>query len=60
MGILFGSHEFEAGQVVSDTTGARWIVLWYEFGLVKVRPEPDEAYKEYGAVLMPEYLLRKV
>jgi len=51
------TNKFETNQVVKDNMGAKWIVLGYAFGMVKVRPQPEEAFKQYGAVLMPESML---
>ena len=56
----FTKQSFRPGQVVSDNVGAKWIVMKYEFGMVKARPQPDDAYKAYGAVLMPENMLHEI
>jgi hypothetical protein len=49
--------ELKEGQVVKDNKGAKWVVLGYAFNMVRVRPQSDQAFKEYGITLMPRNML---
>lgn len=53
-------RKFKIGQIIQDNKGARWIVRGYVLNLVSVRPQSEDAYKQYGGYLMSEWLLSKV